>query len=334
MKRHNRSKPRPNRRLPNRGSATLPNQPMALARPRLFKRRHSAFTLVELLVVIAIIGILIGILLPAVQMVREAARRTACANNLKQIALAMHKYESSHRHFPAGITSFTATPRRATTWLTQLLPFVEQNAVWQQSVLDYQVNPNPFSGHAGLQTLIPTFQCPTDPRSGALQWTHQNKLVATTSYLGVCGTNRDQNDGVLFQDSQVRFGDITDGSSQTLMIGERPPSADAWYGWWYTGHGFDGSGSPDMLLGVRDTNGTPPPGQSSYLESCPPGPYEFGPGRIDRQCDTLHFWSLHPGGAHFVACDASVHFTSYDANEVLPALATRSGGEVESSPWN
>lgn len=294
---------------------------------------RTGFTLVELLVVIAIIGVLIGMLLPAVQMVREAARRTDCSNRLRQISLGLQNYESSRRKLPPGITAPTATPWASTTWLTQILPFVEQRAVWDQATIDYQSIPIPFAGHLGLQTVVPTFGCPSDPNSGRLQWTHQNRLVGTTDYLGVNGTDYHQEDGVFYQDSATRLGDVLDGLSQTLMIGERPPSADFWYGWWYAGHGQFGSGSPDMLLGVREVNDPPPSGVTSYLESCPAGPYEYGPGQIDQQCDALHFWSFHPGGGHFALCDGSVHFLAYEGADVLPALATRAGSEVFDSPW-
>ena len=112
------------------------------------------------------------------------------------------------------------------------------------------------------------------------------------------------------------------------MVGERPPSADKWYGWWYAGLGQSGSGSPDMLLGVREINDPPPPGETSYLEDCPPGPYHFVNGTPGDQCDTLHFWSYHSGGANFVFCDASVRFIPYTADDVMPQLATRSGNEL------
>jgi prepilin-type N-terminal cleavage/methylation domain-containing protein/prepilin-type processing-associated H-X9-DG protein len=294
------------------------------------KRRFDVggFTLVELLVVIAIIGVLVGIALPAVQMARESARRTSCGSNLKQIALALTSYESKHKRYPAGITGPTASPRRSSTWLAQILPDVEQVNVYDQMIADYQYSVSPFSGHAGFQTPISTYQCPSDSSAGQLLWTHEGRLVTTTSYLGVNGTNFTTRDGVFYVDSKTQSRDIRDGLSNTLLIGERPPSPDFWYGWWYAGYGNGASGSPDMLLGVREIND--PPG--SYLESCPVGPYEFGSGRATEQCDTLHFWSPHSGGAQFALCDGSVHFYSHEANTVFPQLATIRGSEVVTLP--
>ena len=112
--------------------------------------------------------------------------------------------------------------------------------------------------------------------------------------------------------------------SNTLMIGERPPSADNWYGWWYAGLGQAASGSPDMLLGASEINDG-----ANHATSCPAGPYEFSPGAIDEQCHLFHFWSLHPGGSHFVLADGSVQFYSYSVDPILiPAMATKAGGEV------
>jgi prepilin-type processing-associated H-X9-DG protein len=143
----------------------------------------------------------------------------------------------------------------------------------------------------------------------------------------VTGTAVGTNDGVLFLDSHVRISDIADGTSNTVAVGERPPSSDAWYGWWYTGYGLNGTGSADMLLGSRERNVG-----GRYVEQCAPGPYHFAPGRLDQQCDLFHFWSLHDGGAHFLFADGSVHFLTYSADDILSALATRADGEVVELP--
>ncbi|MEQ1906522.1 MAG: DUF1559 domain-containing protein, partial [Pirellulaceae bacterium] len=119
----------------------------------------------------------------------------------------------------------------------------------------------------------------SDPESDKVQWTHENRIVTTTNYLGVNGTDYKKRDGVFYLNSATKFRDILDGQSNTLMVGERPPSPDFWYGWWYAGFGQSGSGSPDMLLGVREVHDPPPPGVTNYLETCPPGPYQFTKGK-------------------------------------------------------
>ena len=294
--------------------------------------KSRGFTLIELLVVVVIIGILIGMLLPAVQYVREAGRRTNCLNNIRQLALAALNYESANQHLPNGITPIDATPFGATTWLAQLLPHIEQQAVWERAKLDYRQDPVPFLSHQGLRTPIALFACPSDPTSGIVQLTHGNRFVACTNYVGVNGTNFREEDGVFFLNSNTRFADITDGQSNTLMIGERPPSNDFWYGWWYAGAGQDGSGSPDLVLGVAELNATPPAGRTTFLESCAPGPFQYEKGR-EEQCDALHFWSFHPNGANFAWADGSARLLPYSIDPtVLAAMATRRGQEITESP--
>ena len=215
--------------------------------------------------------------------------------------------------------------RPSLSWLGQILTYIEQNALAQTSTTEYENGVNPVDGpHTAFQTHVPLLVCPSDPRRGSAVFTHDYRLVGLTSYVGVCGTDYTTRDGVFFKDSKVRPADIRDGLSMTIMIGERPASSDNWYGWWYAGYGQNGSGSPDMLLGARERNDG-----ASYAESCRSGPYAFSGGSLNEQCDLFHFWSLHPGGAHFVHADGSVHFHSYAIDPaILPALATIANNEV------
>jgi prepilin-type N-terminal cleavage/methylation domain-containing protein/prepilin-type processing-associated H-X9-DG protein len=288
-----------------------------------------AFSLLELLVVIAIIGVLLAFILPAVQKVREAGYRAQCMNNLRQVGLALHQYHGSYSVFPPGVSYQDGkAPYPNLSWLARLLPYMEQEALWRVTQQAFQQDryfaDNP--PHVGLDTVMTVFACPSDSRTESAQ--DSNGLhVALTSYLGCIGQNLRTQDGILYLDSHVRMRDILDGTSNTIAVGERPPGADFWYGWWYGGYGqVFPTGSADMVLGVREINVSP------ILSSCPPGAYSFTRGSLDNPCDVLHFWSTHPGGANFLFADGSVRFLSYDAADILPALSTRNGREPVSLP--
>lgn len=298
--------------------------------------RKRGFTLVELLVVIAIIGILVGVLLPAVQMVRESARRISCANNLRQLSLGVLNFESAHQHLPMGMRGFEQDSISAfsdeffgMSWITRILPFIEQDVLWSQAVSDYRLHPIPFRSHRGMQTNLSAVGCSSDPSSGQLHATHEGFVVSCTDYLGVNGTNYQARDGVFTFDLGVRLPRISDGQSNTLLLGERPPSTDFWYGWWYaTGAGSTSTG--DVTLGVAELNPAQFLSTTTYLEDCTEGPFDFSRGN-NQQCDTLHFWSFHPGGGNFGLADGSVRFLPYEiGDEVIQGLATKSGGETVS----
>lgn len=288
---------------------------------------RSATTLIELLVASGILGLLTGLLLGAVQQVREAASRSRCANNLRQIGLALHQSHGAHGVLPPGVSYREGTdPFPFLSWNARLLPFLEQNQMWAQveqayaQTRTFQLTPPHLSA-----TVLPIFGCPSDARTRT-PGTLPNTGAAFTSYLGVEGTNQFRQDGVLFLDSAVRFADIPDGLSSTLLVGERPPSTDQRLGWWYAGWGQNQDGSAEMVLGTLERN------FGRWATVCPPGPFSFGPGDLDKQCDAFHFWSLHPGGAHFLLGDGSVHLIRYTAASLMPAFATRAGGEVAELP--
>jgi prepilin-type processing-associated H-X9-DG protein/prepilin-type N-terminal cleavage/methylation domain-containing protein len=290
-------------------------------------------TLIELMVVIAIISVLIGLALSAVQRVREAAARLRCQNHVKQLALALHQFHDAHRALPPGHRSLRNPDLMPFTgWPLSVLPYVEQPALADRARLAFRFLPFPFLNppHTGLSTVVPAFTCPGDDRVVVPQVSQRTKkLVAFTSYLGVSGTSTAAKDGVLYQDSRVSLTDVTDGTSNTLLLGERPPSTDFQFGWWYAGIGQRFTGSGDMVLGVREPN-------LQLIVSgskCGPGNYPFMPADgFSDPCGLFHFWSPHPGGANFALCDGSVRFLAYSANPVMPALATRAGSEAVTIP--
>jgi prepilin-type processing-associated H-X9-DG protein len=279
-----------------------------------------------LIVAIAIIGILVSLLMTAIHKVRDGASRLACANNMKQIGLALHAFHDSSNHLPPGrSTTIAQFQFFSLFWLPRILPYIEQNALWNSIAKDYTISNNPFV-HPTFSLHIKLFACPSDPRVVQAHLTHQQLTVASSSYLGVNGENYKKLDGIFYLNSSTRFADILDGTSNTLMVGERPPSTDYWYGWWYAGRGQEGTGSGDSVLGVREFRSP----SASQAESCPIGFYPFQVGKFSEQCDFLHFWSPHASGANFVFADGSVRFMSYSSRAVMPALSTRAGNEVAS----
>ena len=286
--------------------------------------RRAAITLIELLVVIAIVATLIGLLLPAVQKVREAAARARCQNKLKQVGLAMHmSHDAEHRLPPGWRSPVNPDKRFATGWELSVLPYLEQAAVAEESRKGFALVPYPFFGGTHpLATVVPAFACPADSRAASPQVSQKDfLLVALSSYLGVSGTSGEGHDGSLYTDSRVRLTDIADGSSNTLLIGERPPSGDFRFGWWYAGIGT-GDGTGDLHLGVRETASVP------WYPYCTGGPLPYRAGKVEDNCAAFQFWSLHLGGANFLLADGSVRLIPYSAGGTLAAHATRAGGET------
>jgi prepilin-type N-terminal cleavage/methylation domain-containing protein/prepilin-type processing-associated H-X9-DG protein len=276
-----------------------------------------AFTLIELLVVIAIIAILIGLLVPAVQKVRESASRTQCANNMKQIGLALHTFHDTYKRLPYGGGSFTGfwTPDgKSSFWMVDILPFIEQKNVQKVGKTD---------------ATIPVFYCPSDGRQPAI-FSGWNPGYATHTYPGVAGLNSfDFPDVGIFgwrnTNTGLKLVAIRDGTSNTIMVGERPPANDLFWGWfwssnidvicWAVDNGYHAYGSGvDPITGQNRT--------------CPTPAY-FSPGDPNDNCAFNHFYSLHDGGANFTLGDGSVRFLTYDlGTTALLQLATYAGGEV------
>ncbi len=290
-------------------------------------RSIRGFTIVELLVSLAVIAVLASLILPAVQRSRASARRLNCSNRLRQIAIALHNFESIHGSFPAGKTEYNNPKTPEMSWHVALLPHLEQGAMWNLTMQAFERKKSPYENppHWGFSQTVTAFVCPEDsfasvPQSATSVY---GAYVGLTSFLGVCGIDHTTNDGVLLYEKRVRFADISDGTSNTIAVGERPPTPDANYGWWYSGWGQDGSGNMDLTLGVREWVSLD---SLLFGEPCRQ-PSHFGPGPANSMCDGLHFWSHHNGGAHFALCDGSVSFMSYESADILQKLATRSAGE-------
>jgi len=316
---------------------------------RLWVRRYPTlarrgFTLIELLVVIAIIAILIGLLLPAVQKVRDAAARTQCINNLKQFGLALHSYHDANNVLPKGNSDWAQSGQApyegSWSWQAQILPYMEQGNVYTQAKAWQTGPPNTYSWNnpvAGIKQKL--YACPADSRGPVAYPGPANGLAvdqALTGYLGNSGTTSTSLDGVLYVNSQIKLVAITDGTSNTLLVGERPPAQDLDFGWWFAAYGYDGKGNADCVMTSNDVamvSGLISAWQSnSGGVACDTTNYAtkvgLQPGKVTVMCDGAHYWSFHTGGSQFLMADGSCRMISYANNNILPALSTRAGGEV------
>lgn len=291
-----------------------------------FDLKKHGFTLVELLVVIAIIGVLMGLLLPAVQMAREAARRTQCQNNLRQLGLALLNHESSRQHFPAGwVTRKSAVlapdfEHPGYAWGYAILPNLELGNLYDQFNRNLRVND--ASHYPIIRTYLSTFVCPSDvgPHTaipaailaGGSPIYHDPPPaplpeIAKSNYLGVFGTLEIkptviESDGMFFRNSRLRVAQVTDGTSNTFFVGER--SSDLGISTW--------SGVmheiPEPIARVMGACDHVPNTSSGHFE-------DFG--------------SHHPQGANFVMVDGATRLISDEISlQAYQAMATRSGKEV------
>ncbi len=278
----------------------------------------SGFTLVELLVVIAIIGVLVALLLPAIQAAREAARRAQCTNNMKQLGLALHNYHDTHGTFPSGVLSErdgtrpTGDSGQEFGWLVLILPMMEQQALYDQ--LDPTRRTlwrllNNANERNLVQTPLGIYRCPSDAGDETVAGTPQamdfhgraavgtNYFGGTSNYLGNGGywelaTVVTKGRGLLYRNSSVRFAAITDGTSHTFAAGERD---------------FDCSSG--VWAGTRNSTGPGPRGNNYQLGRVSiPLNFKTRPTGNNSCCEG--FSSAHPGGAHFLMCDGAVRFVS------------------------
>ena len=309
---------------------------------------RTAFTLVELLVVIAIIGLLLALLLPAVQAAREAARRTQCTNNLKQIGLGLHGWHDAVGHFPpAHLQDPLQIPNNYNqpapyddewyfSWLARILSYIEQNNLYACIRFDEWAWPNPSQGLPDGGYIndrdIPLYVCPSNPYKEKTTFDLPPVVsFAQTHYLGVNGTDQFRYDGILHINSRVRMTDVKDGTSQTLIVGERPWVQDGYAGWWFAGSGwYPWFGAADVVLGTEEriaVNGeSTPTGPQSYYQ---PGTFQYEDDGYGWDKHGWHFWSAHPGGALFLFADGHVQFIAYSVDrDVFRSSGTYRGGEV------
>ena len=296
------------------------------------------FTLIELLVVIAIIAVLIALLLPAVQQAREAARRSQCKNGLKQIGLALHNYHDTLRSFPPGYVSLFDASGNDTGagwgWGSFLLPHLEQSALYHQ--INFSVGIESALNIAPRVQTLPTFLCPSDTAPDRWQAAQRDPStgvfqsniceVASANYVGVFGTFEPGvgGDGIFFRNRVVGMKDITDGSSSTLMVGERSfRLGEATWTGAVTGAVIVPEGS--------DGVGTGPPEFASSMVLGHTGD-GYSPG--NPRSHVNQFYSLHTGGVHFLFGDGHVSFLSNSLDYgVYQALTTRAGGEPVSDAY-
>jgi prepilin-type N-terminal cleavage/methylation domain-containing protein len=301
------------------------------------RKSSGGFTLIELLVVIAVVGILAGLLLPAVQAAREAARRSQCQNHLKQIGLALHAYHEVLGSFPMGYVARRNVDHYATSpgwgWAALILPQLEQGPLYNASNMDLPIE---YSANlTSRTTALGVYICPSDRNTGPFTSIRNDGSpiveAQTISYAGnsgqeawVSGQNveidhaPDRTNGLFLRNVVVRLGDVTDGTSQTFAVGERGCllTRTAWAG------------------AIQDGVCTVSPFSPSSSEAVARGAIQVLVHADDSAinspiADPDNFFSAHECGAHFLMADGSVRFVKQSIDMIVfRALASRNGGEV------
>ena len=296
-------------------------------------KKPRGFTLIELLVVIAIIAILIALLMPAVQQAREAARRAMCKNHLKQIGIALHNYQSSHRVFPPGVLGTTGSQSDGEllhTWETLILGFVDQAPLYES--YDFNVRFDHPNNAEAVRQRVPVYVCPTTPDPIV------DNLYGPNHYAGNAGTVPGNNDGILFPLSKIRFRDLKDGSSNTIAAGELALEFGGWArGAINAGGGGSGSGGGGSSGGGSGGGGGQGFARGSLrwwkaaANCAKPGMNLPETGCSNNAEQRFQFSSLHQAGVQFAFSDGHAEFLSENIDlNVFRALLTRAGGEAVS----
>lgn len=296
------------------------------------RSERKGFNLIELLTVIGTLGIIIGLSLPAVQQARESAARAACLNNLRQVGTALLNHESSHGRLPPDPIQpgIRIDANDWLSWMALILPDMGEDPLWTASMQACQSGAKPIVNppHIGLVSVIRSYVCPDDGRLLTPLTDIGGVTAAYTSYIGISSGAHFQYQffpGVFYFSPGIPLLFITDGTSQTIMVGERPPPNSLQAGVWYPNGTL---GGPPFFQGpnaIMPSSGVAYPGD---VECSAVTSTSFGPGRLDNPCDRLHLWSLHPGGGNFLFADGSARFLPYAARSTLDALASIQGGEV------